>query len=234
MNNNKKDKCVLLLDKNDFLANAAEDYARSLYNVVYVVRSARSDKKLPNELLEIVSKGDVSYLFNFLSPLKIPIDVLDKIAIYSINFHPASPEYPGVGCASFPIFNKDKDYGVSAHIIEGEYDSGPIVETLYFPILEEEYCDNLFARALNFSLVLFYSVLLKISKGEEMLETSEKWQRKSMTRTGFNAWMVLNPDDGEDINLMKIRATQHITFPGPFIELYGQRFELPPRKYMKS
>ena len=134
MNNNKKDKCVLLLDKNDFLANAAEDYARSLYNVVYVARSERSDKYLPNELLEIVSNGDVSYLFNFLSPLKIPIDVLDKISIYSINFHPASPKYPGVGCASFPIFNKDKDYGVSAHIIEGEYDSGPIVDTLYFPI----------------------------------------------------------------------------------------------------
>ena len=51
-----------------------------------------------------------------------------------------------------------------------------------------------------------------------------------MSRKDFEAWMVLNPDDGKEINLMKIRATQHITFPGPFIEMYGQRFELPPRE----
>jgi methionyl-tRNA formyltransferase len=226
---NSKKKCVLLLDKNEHLSKAAEDFAGNLYDLVFVIRSDRNDKRLPNELLEIVTKEDVSYLFNFLSPLKIPIEVLDKIAIYSINFHPASPQYPGVGCASFPIFNEDKEYGVSAHIIEEEYDSGPIIETLYFPILEGEYCDNLFARSLNFSLVLFYSVLLKISSGEEMLETTEKWHRKSMTRKAFEAWMVLNPEDGEEVNLRKIRATQHISFPGPFIEAYGKRFELPPR-----
>lgn len=62
-----------------------------------------------------------------------------------------------------------------------------------------------------------------------MLESTEKWQRKPMTRKEFEAWMVLNPNDGEEINLMKIRATQHATFPGPYIELYGQRFELAPR-----
>ena len=50
-----------------------------------------------------------------------------------------------------------------------------------------------------------------------------------MTRKAFEAWMVLNPEDGEEVNLRKIRATQHISFPGPFIEAYGKRFELPPR-----
>ena len=77
---------------------------------------------------------------------------------------------------------------------------------------------------------MYYSILLKVSEGQDITESNETWHRKSMTRKEFESWMVLNPDDGEEINQRKIRAISHKKFPGPFIELYGKKFELPPRE----
>lgn len=228
-----KAACVLLLNTNEYLGRAAEKFCRAYFDIRFIARSDRAVSKLPQELLTMVTNEKVDYLFNFLSPVKVPKDILDAIQIASINFHPAPPEYPGVGCASYALFDALSggrwEYGVSAHIMEERYDSGAILKVVRFPIAEGDYCDTLFDRSLDYTLLLFYEVLGEIAVKGMPKPSKEQWARKAGTRKEFEAWMTLRPTDADDIARRKIRATRHSRFPGPYVEIFGERFILPPK-----
>ena len=85
---------------------------------------------MSERLLEETKKQEVDYLFNFMSPKKVPKSVLENIKKYAINFHPACPKYPGVGSASYAIYNQDKNYGVTAHLMTENFDEGKIFMVL--------------------------------------------------------------------------------------------------------
>ena len=67
----------------------------------------------------------------------------------SINFHPAPPKYPGTGCASYAIYNGERRYGATAHIMNDKYDDGAILRVKYFKISNYDYCDDLFNKAVE-------------------------------------------------------------------------------------
>lgn len=225
-----KPTCILLLNENEFLANAAEDYCSTLYEVLCAPRNKRGLKKLPAEVHEAAASGRVDYIFNFLSAVKIPEDILNATKSLQVNFHPAPPEYPGVGCASYALFDQAETYGVVAHRMQKTYDSGEILKVFRFPISEGDYCDTLFDRALIYCLPLFYEVCYALAKYGKLDPCGEKWARKASTRKEFEQWMVIRPSDPEHVSKRKIRATQHSRFSGPYVEFLGKRFELPPRK----
>ena len=211
------------MDTNEHFANAAEDFCRTLFAVKQVVRSSRGS------ILPELDGAD--YLFNFLSCQKVPKKALDSVKM-AINFHTAPPEFPGRGSASYALFNALNggkwEYGVTAHFMEETFDSGKILKAIRFPIMKDDYCDTLFERALNYTLLLFYDVLNGVAT-KNLRFLDEKWARKATTRKEFEKWMILNMNDSEDINYKKIRALQHNKFPGPYIEIFGERFFLSPR-----
>jgi methionyl-tRNA formyltransferase len=231
----KAASCILLLDTNEYLGKAAETFCKMLFNVRCITRSNRAMRKLPEIVEQTVSDGPpVDYLFNFLSPLKISKKILESAKVAAINFHPAPPEHPGVGCASYAIFEAltegKWEYGVSAHLMEEEYDAGAILKVLRFPIAQNDYCDTLFDRALNYTLMLYYEVLFQIAT-QGMLEPSgDLWRKKSGSRKEFEAWMTLKTDDPQELVEKKIRASRHSRFYGPYLEVFGERFALPPRE----
>ena len=225
-----KPQCILLLDKNEYLANAAEDYCQTLFDIVFVTRSDRQTKVLPKEVYDSSKSNNVDYLFNFLSPLKVAKETLNNIEKYSINFHPGPPEYPGVGSASYALFNQDKLYGVTAHLMAETYDSGEILKIIKFPISSGDYCDTLFDRALIYCLLLFYHVLHEISSVGNIEPISIKWKRNPTTRKEFQQWMTIDPNDPEDVLKRKIRSVKHSRFSGPYLRMFDEIFELPPRK----
>ena len=63
------------------------------------------DGDLDSSFPEKVMAEDYDILISYISPWIVPKSVLDKIKKWSINFHPGPPEYPGVGCFNFAIFN---------------------------------------------------------------------------------------------------------------------------------
>lgn len=228
-----KPTCVLLLDTNEYLGGEAEKFCRTLFDVKLVTRCNRGHKVLPPEVLQTVTSESIDYVFNFLSPLKVSKEILEVVKISPINFHPAPPEYPGVGCASYALFDAlgggKWEYGVSAHIMEEAYDSGTILKVNRFSITKGDYCDTLFERSLSYTLFLFFEVLAEIAEKGMLKPSGDTWARKSGTRKEFDEWMVLRPNDSEDTVRRKIRATRHNRFPGPYVEIFGERFALPPR-----
>ena len=71
-------------------------------------------KKVPKKL----KKNRYDIIISYLSSLILPVAVLKKTKKYNINFHPGPPKYPGIGCFNYAIFNKDKFYGCTAHIMK--------------------------------------------------------------------------------------------------------------------
>src|SRR5690606_38212405 len=127
---------------NEYLGKAAETFCKMFFNIKCVTRSNRAMRKLPEIVDQTVKEEPVDYIFNFLSPLKISKTILESAKIAAINFHPAPPEHPGVGCASYALFEaltlNQWEYGVCAHLMEEEYDAGAILKVLRFPIAQSD------------------------------------------------------------------------------------------------
>lgn len=78
---------------------------------------------------------------------------------WSINFHPGSSKYPGIGCTNFAIYNREEEFGVTAHIMEPKVDSGTIVSVKRFPLLKTDSVYSLTKRCYDYILIQFYELI---------------------------------------------------------------------------
>ena len=219
--------CILLTSDREHLSSAAETFARKLFDVKHVSRYPRDARHLAAEVTDLTRGGEIDFLFNYLSPVIVPERILQSITRAAVNFHPAPPEWPGVGSASFALFEGDESFGVTAHVMTAKVDSGPIVRTLRFPVLADDDCESLFQRSLNFSLFLFYDVLVHVAQTGQATLCDESWKRGAVRRAEFERWMRVMPSDSADEVRRKVRALRHSVLPGPYVEVAGMKFHLP-------
>lgn len=222
----KRPSCVLLLSGPDYLTDCASTYCNLLFDVKHESRYNRHSKELDQNLYTLMQKSPVDYLFNFLSPVIVPDIILKRVKKAAINFHPAPPKWPGVGSASYALFENDQTFGATAHLMREEVDSGNIIKITRFPILPSDTAGSLFDRSLIYTLMLFYDVLHQTSKTKQVAPSSQQWERKPRTRAGFEKWMMVSADDSENTIRRKIKALKSKKFPGPYIEIAGHLFEL--------
>jgi methionyl-tRNA formyltransferase len=220
----RKPSCILLLSNDASLADAAEAYAHRLFNVLCAPRTERSQKVLDSSVSLALAQWPVDFVLNFLSPVIVPQAVLDAARIAAVNFHPAPPKWPGVGSASFALYEGDQTFGVTAHLMSAKVDSGPILRTLRFPILPEDDCQLLWSRALHHTLTLFYEVAFDLATSGQARLSGENWERPAITRKQFEQWMRILPGTPVEAIRRKVRALRHPRFPGPFMEVAGVRF----------
>lgn len=187
------------------------------------------------DLREVLEAGDwdqwkdrvgaieTDYVFNFLSDRILKGAVLARKAV---NFHPAPPEYPGRGTASYALYDRVGSFGACAHIMDAKPDAGAILRVRRFPITEGEGCDSVARRAELACLDLLQEVVAHIrAHGELPPPCGAKWTREPFTRKHFEQWLVLNPADREEFE-RKIAAARHPRYPGPFVVVNGYRFAL--------
>ena len=123
----------------------------------------------------------VSYLARWIVP-----QALLARARLAINFHPGPPEYPGYGCNNFAIYEGAREYGVTCHHMAPRVDTGAIIEVARFPVLASDTGGTLLARAYDFQLVLFYGVMGRIIRGEDLPVSRATWTRRPFTRKQFS------------------------------------------------
>lgn len=169
-------------------------------------------------------KGD--YIISFLSPWIVPESLLNKAKI-SINFHPAPPKYPGIGCYNFAIYNQDKEYGVTCHHMLPKVDTGKVIKIRKFQMYETDTIFSLKERTMKHLIKLFYDIFEDMIQNKPLPTSEEQWSRKPYTRKDFQELcrVTRDMDDGEIKR--RIRATY---FPGaidlPYIEIAGNKFIL--------
>ncbi|OYQ32853.1 hypothetical protein CHU95_19125 [Niveispirillum lacus] len=64
----------------------------------------------------------------------IPAWMLDLCSAGAINFHPATPDYPGSASNHLALYEGAQRFGVTAHITTAAVDAGPILAVRYFDI----------------------------------------------------------------------------------------------------
>jgi phosphoribosylglycinamide formyltransferase-1 len=108
-----------------------------------------------SELLALLQKFrvDLVVLAGYLK--RIPPKVINEYAGRIINIHPALlPAFGGEGMYGSRVHEAViaagvQETGVTVHLVDDEYDRGPIIAQWHIPIYESETSDSLAARVLN-------------------------------------------------------------------------------------
>lgn len=204
--------------KSDPNAKMASEYLKQIFPKAEVIFGARGET-FPEDLL--MWKGD--YIFSYLSPWIIPNSLLERARKGAINWHPGPPEYPGIGCTNFAIYNGEKEFGITCHYMLPKVDAGKIIETARFPVLQNDTVYSITQKCYSLILASFYRVMEKIAGGEPLPVSDEGWKRKPFTRKELDSLCEIKPDMTADEIEKRIKATTYDK-PWAFVEIKGKRF----------
>ncbi|MBI3332858.1 MAG: hypothetical protein HYZ93_02070 [Candidatus Omnitrophica bacterium] len=158
---------------------------------------------------EAVSRWD--FIVSYLSPWIVPKGLLERAQQAAINFHTGPPEYPGIGCTNFALYEGATRYGVTCHRMEPAPDTGPIIRADYFPVHEQETVLSLTDRCYAHLARLFYEIADLLLTGEPLPVSDLKWARPPFRRAELEDLCRLRADMSPEEIQRRIRAT---TFPG--------------------
>ena len=111
-----------------------------------------------------MSSHNYDIIFSYISPWIVPEKVLAQTKKWNINFHPGPPNYPGIGCFNFALYNKEKTFGCTAHLMEPKVDSGSIIGVDSFEVYPDDDVKALADRTYKNILNLYKDTLSYILK----------------------------------------------------------------------
>lgn len=164
-----------------------------------------------------------NYVISYISPWIIPKQVFDNTKI-AINFHPGPPEYPGIGCTNFAVYNGEKEFGITVHHMKERVDTGDIIAVERFPIFNNDAVYSLTQRCYAYIYIAFCKIFSYILSGNPLPKSNEQWKRKPFTRKELNGLCRITKDMPDEEIKKRIRATTYPQMPGAFIELAGTKF----------
>ncbi len=208
--------------KNNYLTRKCLEFLKNMNLQVDAYIGERGDA-FPEEC----EKTSFDILISFSSPWIIPASLLKKAKVAALNFHPGPPEYPGIGCTNFAIYNEEKEFGVTCHHMYEKVDAGPVVMVRRFPIFEADSVETLTDRCYFNMYSLFMDVMSTYFKKRDIPVSNEKWARKPYTRKQLNELCHITLDMDEKEVTLRVKATSFPGYPGAYIEFQNTRFEVP-------
>ena len=183
---------------------------------VFVIWSSKRNEKLP----EGIDWMGFDYFLCYRSYFILPKFLIESPKFYSINFHPGSPKYPGSGGINFALYNNDKNFGVTVHLMDEKVDSGNILGTKYFPIFENDNLFQLIDRTHNnlFDLFIeFTNNLRKYGKSyieKNLIENKEViWGDLKRTVKDIEKYQLIDEDIDEIELKRRIRSFNYTNYP---------------------
>lgn len=168
-------------------------------------------------------QGD--YIFSYLCRWVVPVQILQNAREMALNFHPAPPEYPGVGCLNFALYEESPVYGVTCHHMAETVDSGTIVSVRRFPVFATDGVDSLLKKTHAHLQVLFYDIMDCILEEKPLPCSMEHWSKKLHSRKELDALAMVTPMMSEEEIHRRIRATAFGQWH-PSVSLHGHKFVL--------
>ena len=230
--NNKLDLKILFFCKyNDKMSYKILSNLKKKFKKVTTVYSNKHNESIKKK----VEKWSGDFILCYRSYYILPSKIINLAKIASINFHPGPPEYRGIGCVNFAIYNNEKSYGVTAHLIDKKIDHGKILKVKRFDILKKKNLETVLKKThlelfklANFFIDKIYKNNLNLNSLVKK-NSHIKWSRKITKRKQLEKLYTINKDISEK-NLKKtIKATVYKNFQ-PYIYLHGQKFYLDEKK----
>ena len=164
------------------------------------------------------------FIVSYLSPWIIPEYLLNKASISPINFHPGPPEYPGIGCTNFAIYDQVDTFGITCHYMNPKVDTGKLVAVRRFPLYKTDTVYSLTQRCYGCILSLFYEIMSLVLDKQEPPQSDEGWKRKPFTRQELNNLCRISPDMSEDEIKRRVKSVTFPNAPGAYTKIGGVNF----------
>ena len=151
--------------------------------------------------------------------------------IACINFHPSPPKYRGRGGINYALYNQEKKYGVTAHIMDEKIDHGRIILVKYFKVPKNCTVEKLFNITLKKLYILADEIFRKLKKDPKNLDKlikknkNSKWAKKISTTKDMNKFYELSIKSNKSEFLKKIKSTNYKNFK-PYLKVHGLKFYL--------
>ena len=197
------------------------------FELSIVYNEGKSDK-LPDDIRWV----QCDYIICFRSWFILPKYIIELPKHYSINLHSGPPSYPGSGCINFSLYNDEKEFGVTTHLMEEKVDSGKIINYETFPVLKNQSLESILNTTHQKLFHQLTDLLLNLSShGNEYIEknikknNSVKWSNVKKTIKQLDEQREIRLDFSEKELNKRIRSFHHEDFP-LFIKLHNKTFFL--------
>ena len=181
----------------------------------YIKRHFKNYRSLMLSRGDKISEADENwsgdYIISYLSPAILSKRLLNNVGVAALNFHPGPPEYPGIGCTNFAVYDEVREYGVTCHHMKETVDTGDIVFVERFKVYETDDVYAITNRCYAHLQSLFYTVIDLIINENKMPVSKEKWTRKPYTRIELNNLAKVSLDMSPEEIKRRLKALE---FPG--------------------
>ena len=205
--------------KNDVNSTKILAFLKKKSKIVKVVWSTSPNEKLK---LKSLFKHNYDYIFCFRSFFILKKNLINKAKYAAINFHPGPPEYRGTGCINYAMYEKQKYYGVTCHVMDDKVDYGKIIKVKRFKLLNKTH-NILFKEAIKIINLLSQNSL-NIKK-LIYRSRNEKWSRKIKKRKDLDNFYNIGTNIPKVKLIKKIRSTYTDKFR-PYVMLHKFKFVL--------
>ena len=192
--------------RGNYNCEQAEHYIKLHFKNYRLVMLNRGEK-----LSEVDENWSGDYIISYLSPAILSKKLIDNVRVAALNFHPGPPEYPGIGCTNFAVYDEVREYGVTCHHMKESVDTGRIVFVERFKVYETDDVYAITNRCYAHLQSLFYHVIDLILHGKTMPVSTEKWTRKPYTRLELNNLAKLSLNMSQEEIKKRLKALE---FPG--------------------
>jgi methionyl-tRNA formyltransferase len=180
--------------------------------------------------LEAGEQLDVVVSFLFWERIREPL--ISAPAIGCLNFHPAPlPDFRGLGGFNVAIVERLREWGVSAHFVDAEFDTGDLVAVERFPIDDaEETAYSLDVKSQARLYELFVGVMDRALRGEGLPRAPQEGGRY-ISRQEFEELRRIRP--GDDVE-RKVRAFWYPPHPGATVEVDGRELTVVDERLLRE
>jgi methionyl-tRNA formyltransferase len=223
-------KILCLVRKNDDYSKKLVRYLKKRSKKLVIFNSSKVNEKIKSKIFQ-VPNNHYDYIFSFRSYFILKKQHLKKAKISSINFHPGPPNYRGFGGINFALYNGEKKWGITIHLMSEKLDGGKIVDYKSFNIGKYDNLDTLLKKTHTVLLFQSKKVIQLLNKDKKNLSKlikknkKFKWSKKIYSKKELELFYEINLNDSKEKIYQKINATVTPKFK-PFIKYKKKKFYL--------
>lgn len=182
--------------------------------------------------------GEIDLITSYLYWRKIRKPLIEGPKYGCINFHPAIlPDWKGCGGYNMAILNRLKEWGVTAHYVDEDIDTGKIIEVDRFTFDCKTATAMSLEKVSQEKLVDLYKRIILQVKEKGILSTVNVDNSKGtyISRKQMNDMKKITDEDLKSDNLdYKIRAFWFPPYDGAYIEVNGKKYTLTDVEILKT
>jgi len=205
-------RILFLGRKKDIYSKLIFLYIKNLAKNIKVFYSEKPREKINKKIFN-VPKFWYDYIISFRSFHILNENQIKKSRYGAINFHPGPPEYRGIGCVNYALYDGVRRYGVTAHLISKKIDHGKIINVKRLKILKKDNVESLLKKTYLIQYKQAKKIIKLLSRNKKNLNIliyksrKEKWINKIKKRKDLNRFYEIKKNITKEELKRKVRAT---------------------------